>query len=248
MNRRTAFALSLSAFTLTLAGCSKEGASTVAAPAKAVAAAAAPAGKAWVDVVSRTPEGGVRMGNPDAPIKLIEYGARTCPTCAKFDAEGFPALRSGMIASGKVSYEFREFPVHGPLDIGPILLGHCVEPDAFFPMLDAMMSNQQTLLAKEQEVATAAQAMQGQSPIAIATYFAENLGYIDFVKQRGVTEAKARACLSNQAALDELAKNLQLADTQYKIGGTPTFIVNGKIADNVLDWAGLEPVLKAAGA
>jgi protein-disulfide isomerase len=31
-------------------------------------------------VVAKTPEGGyVRMGNPNAPIKLVEYGSRQLP-------------------------------------------------------------------------------------------------------------------------------------------------------------------------
>ncbi|OYY70387.1 thioredoxin domain-containing protein [Sphingomonas sp. 28-63-12] len=233
---------------LALVACNKGTDSTVVAPTKSAAVAPAPAGTAWVDVVSATPEGGMRMGNPDAPIKLVEYGARTCPTCARFDVEGLPALKSGMITAGKVSYEFRDFPVHGPLDIGPILLGHCVEPAAFFPMLDDMMHNQETLLAKEQQVAEAGQALQGKPPTEVARYFAENLGYIDFVKQRGVPESKALACLADQAAIERLATNLQQADTQYKISGTPTFIINGKVVDGVLDWAGLERALKAAGA
>lgn len=232
-----------------VAACGQGGAGNVSTEAAApVAAKPAPAGTAWIDVVNKTSEGGYRMGNPDAPVKLVEYGARTCPTCARFDLEGFPELKSSMISTGKVSYEFRDFPVHGALDIGPILLGHCVEPAAFFPMLDEMYRNQPTLLAKEQQVGEGAQALQGKPPAEIGTYFAEGLGYLDFVKQRGVPEAKARACLNDQKALDELSKNLQLADQQYKIGGTPTFIINGKVVENVSDWAGLKTALKAAGA
>lgn len=245
MKLRIAFAV----LPLLLAGgCGDDKAATKVTPAAPVAAKAPPAGTQWTNIVSRTPEGGFRMGNPDAPVKLVEYGARTCPTCARFDQEGFPELKSSMIASGKVSYEFRDYPVHGALDIGPILLGHCVDPVAFFPMLDEMMRNQPTLLANEEKVAQAAQALQGKPPAAIATHFAEGLGYLDFVKQRGVPEAKARACLNDQKTLDELAKNLQVADQQYQISGTPTFIVNGKVAANVLDWNGLKPVLAAAGA
>ncbi len=217
-------------------------------PAGPVAAKIAPAGTNWVDVVSRTPEGGYKMGNPDAAVKLIEYGARTCPTCALFDQEGFPELKSGPIASGKLSYEFRDYPVHGALDIGPILLGHCVDAAAFFPMLDEMMRNQPTLLANEEKVAQGAQALQGRLPAVVATHFAEGLGYLDFVKQRGVPEVKARACLNDQKTLDELAKNLQIADQQFQISGTPTFIVNGKVQANVNGWSALKPVLAAAGA
>lgn len=238
---------------LLLAACSSgndgNSATTSTAKPRVAAPAKAPDGKAWVDVVSRTPEGGMRMGNPDAPIKLIEYGARTCPTCAAFDLNGFPLLKSEMVATGKVSYEFRDFPVHGPLDIAPILLGHCVEPAAFFPMLDEMYRNQQTLLAKEQDVGKAAQtALVGKSPNEIGIFFAEGLGYLDFVKQRGVPEGKARACLNDKKALDELSNNLKIADEKYHVSGTPTFIINDKVAEGVLDWNGLKPLLVAAGA
>ncbi len=218
-------------------------------PAGPVAANPAPAGTNWIDVVSRTPEGGYRMGNPDAPVKLIEYGSRSCPHCALFDKEGVPALRDGAVAAGKVSYEFRDFPVHGAIDMGPILLGQCVEPAQFFPMLDQMMRAQDQLLAKANSLTQAEQTqLQSQSPVKVAAYLAERLGYVEFVKQRGVPEAKARACLSDQAKLTDIAKNLQTADQQYQISGTPTFIVNGKVQANVNDWGTLKPVLAAAGA
>jgi len=233
---------------LAVAGCGEGTGGNVSAPSSSVAPVAAPAGKAWVDVVARTAEGGVRMGNPDAPIKLIEYGSRTCPTCAAFDRNGLPNLKAGMITSGKVSYEFRDFPLH-PYDLGPLLLGHCVDDAAFFPMLEQMMQGQQQLLAPlgnlPPEIGARIQAM---DPLQAATFWVETLGYLDFVKQRGLPEAKARACLADKAAVTRVATNLQQADTQYKISGTPTFIVNGRIAEGVLDWPGLERTLKAAGA
>ncbi|PNB52710.1 protein-disulfide isomerase, partial [Pseudomonas sp. FW305-130] len=97
-----------------------------AVPEKKAVAHRAPAKIAWASMIVATPEGGVRIGNPSAKVKLIEFGSHTCPHCARFDAEGLPALRSGYIATGQVSYEFRDFPIHGALDLGPILLGHCV--------------------------------------------------------------------------------------------------------------------------
>ena len=235
-----------------LAACGGQGSNSEApkAPAGSVAAKPAPAGQKWEDVVVRTPEGGFRMGNPDAPLKLIEYGARTCPHCALFDKEGLPALKSAYVASGKVSYEFRDYPVHNVLDIGPILLGQCVEPSQFFPMLDQMMQHQDTLLADVEKKITPAdqKALEGKSPNDVATLFADKLGYIDFVKQRGVPEAKARACLGDKGALETLAKNLQAADTKYQVSYTPTFILNEKKLDGTDTWQKLEPLLKNAGA
>ncbi|MEP7005847.1 MAG: thioredoxin domain-containing protein [Sphingomonas bacterium] len=239
---------------LFVAACGKGdagGNSSASVPAAApVAGAKAPAGQTWVDVVSKTPEGGYVMGNPNAAVKLIEYGSRSCPHCAVFDAEGFPALKAGPIVAGKLSYEFRDFPVHGAVDIGPILVGHCVEPAQFFPMLDQMMASQQQLIGRtDKKISDADQArLQKSSPGQVATFLADFYGYVDFVKQRGVPDAKVRACLSDSKALDDIAKQADTASRQYNVSGTPTFIVNGTVAANVADWASLQPVLKAAGA
>lgn len=213
-----------------------------------VAGKAPPAGKQWSEVVAATPEGGVRMGNPDAPVKLVEFGSRACPFCAQFSANAVPKLVAGPVASGKVSYEFRDYPIHGSLDIAPILLGHCVPTEAFFPMLDAMMAAQPQLLAKAEQVAPAAQAL--GEPNKIATAFAEQLGYLDFVKQRGLPEAQARQCLSDAKATEAIAQRYEAANKNYTITGTPTLIVNGRNVDlpvGVDMWMTLERALKAAG-
>ena len=52
------------------------------APIKAVPP---PKGGDWTTVVSATPEGGFVMGNPNAKVKLVEYGSMTCPHCAPAD-------------------------------------------------------------------------------------------------------------------------------------------------------------------
>lgn len=228
-------------------GGTADGSASAATGAK-VAAKAPPAGQSWTDIVAATPEGGVRMGNPDAPIKLVEYGSRSCPHCAKFDREGFPALKAGAIASGKLSYEFRDYPVHGALDIGPIMLGNCVEPAAFFPMLQQMMENQESLLAKASSITPAEnQQLAGKSPNEVAAFLADRLGYIDFVKQRGVAETRARTCLSDKTALTRLSQNIQTANERYNISGTPTFLINGVVQENTGEWSQLQPKLAAAG-
>jgi protein-disulfide isomerase len=236
-----------------LAGVSLAGGAIAGAPAKKPIAAKrapvrAPAKVNWLNIVAATPEGGMRMGNPNAAVKLIEYGSRTCPHCALFDKEGLPALKAGPIAAGKLSYEFRDYPVHGALDLGPILLGRCVSPAQFFPLLDAMFANQQTLLAKVQAAATKAQAIPNATSNQIATSFATDLGYVDFVKRRGMSTARAQACLTSPAGVNRVVAMTNAAEKQYAVNGTPTFVINGTKADNVYDWANLQPLLAAAGA
>ena len=220
-----------------------------AAPAKKAVAHRAQAKPDWVHTVVATPEGGMRMGNPAARVKLIEYGARTCPTCAAFTVNGTPPLKAGFIASGQVSYEYRDFPVHGIVDFGPILLGHCVPNRAFFPLLEAMMANQRALIGREGEIPQAKQdELQKASPNAVTAYLADFYGYTGFVVKAGLPAARAKACLADRKALDAIVAGTNAANKAYRIPGTPTFVVNGTVAEKVVEWATLEPVLRAAGA
>jgi protein-disulfide isomerase len=213
-------------------------------------APAAPRAIDWLKTFAATPEGGVRMGNPAAKVKLIEYGSRLCPYCGHFHAESMATLRANYVASGKVSYEFRDYPVHGALDLPGILIGHCVSTVKFFPLLDEMMAAQPQILSHEEEAVQAAQqqGLDKAPPTKLATVFAEKLGLIDFMAKRGMPAARTRACLADKAGFAALARRYDDANRVYNVRSTPTFIINGTVVAGVNDWAGLEPALKAAGA
>jgi len=201
----------------------------------------------WSRTVVRTPEGGVRMGNPDARVKLIEYGARTCPTCAAFAVEGEPKLVAGYVANGRVSYEYRDYPVHGALDLGPILLGDCVPLPRFFPVLQAMMAQQKTLVGRAAQIPDAkGKELEKATPNAVAAYLAQFYGYTDLVVKAGLPRARAAACLADAAAVDTIVKRANIGQTTYKISGTPSFILDGKVMPGVFAWDTLEPALKTA--
>lgn len=229
-----------------LAGCNQS-ATNAAAPGAKVAASAAPAGSDWTAMVVETPEGGVMMGNPKAAVKLVEYGARTCPTCARFSKDGTAPLL-GYVKSGKVSFEFRDFPVHGALDVGPIILGHCGGTKPFFAVLEKMMAAQPELLKNEAGLQALAPKLQGMAPAAVATTIADTLGYTKFVEQLGVGPDQAKQCLNDPAQLARIDRTLKVANDKYTISGTPTFIVNDKVLDGVADWKGVEAALRNAGA
>lgn len=232
-----------------LAGCGGGDATgNISAPATPVAAVAAPAGKNWSETVALTAEGGYRVGNPDAPLKLVEYGSRTCPTCGAFGREGTIPLINNYVSTGKVSFEFRDFLVHGAPDLAAALLGTCGGPQPFFPLLEQMYQNQQSYLDKLQAMPPEMQAkFPSMKPNQVATALAEQMGLIEFVKQRGIPEAKARACLNDQAKLEAAAKLSDDAGASGKVTGTPTFILNDQKVDAV-SWSQLEPILKGAGA
>lgn len=219
------------------------------ASAAPVAGAPAPAGQNWTETVVKTPEGGYRMGNPDAPIKLVEYGSRTCPTCGSFAREGFKPLTEQYVATGKVSFEFRDFLVHGAPDLAAAVTGACGGTAPFFPILEQMYANQMATLEVLEKTPQDFQAqLQGATPSRIATAWAERLGFVDFLKQRGVPEARVRQCLANEAAINDATKATEAAMQSNAVSGTPTFQINGETQQGIVSWSQLETALKAAGA
>ena len=54
------------------------------------------------------PRDGRALGDPNAPVTVIEYGDYQCPFCANFGMRGLPQLADNYIASGQVRFEFRD--------------------------------------------------------------------------------------------------------------------------------------------
>ena len=81
------------------------------------------------------------MGNPKAPVTVIEYGAPSCSICAYFTANIFPDLKKNYIDTGKVYYVFRVFPLR-PEDGDVEKMARCLPEDKYFPFLDLFWRNQ----------------------------------------------------------------------------------------------------------
>jgi len=162
MLRRLLVALCVAPFALALAACSSD--SEDAAPAKhdAIAPIAAPAGKNWVDMAAETPEGGFRIGNPNAPIKLVEYASHTCPHCAEFSVTGAAPL-DAYVGKGTVSYEIRNL-VRDPVDLTVAMLARCGPPEAFHPLADQWWANFNEVMQRVQSAGPALQAASQQPP------------------------------------------------------------------------------------
>lgn len=240
--------LALSAAALALAGCNK-GADNATTPAKGATAAAVapPAGQDWTQVVSQTDAGGFVMGNPNAPVKLVEYLSLTCPHCKEFAETGFDPLQT-YVKKGTVSLEVRNY-VRDPIDVTATIVSRCNGPATYFAMTEQAFEKQADIVTKAQSLPPAElQRLQSQPPSEQFKAVASLLGIDQFAKQRGVPQAKLDACFADKAALDQLVAMQKTANELPGFVGTPTFILNGKVLENTGTWDKLEPQLKAAGA
>jgi protein-disulfide isomerase len=238
--------LGLSAIALSLTAC---GGDTTELPknSEALPKIAAPAGKSWTDMIVKTPEGGYKMGNPDAKLKLVEYGAITCPGCAQFHVESKAELEE-IVASGNVSFEFRPFLVHGVQDVPGFLLAACNGPEAFFGLTDQLYTKQQDWLGKMQTMSPEEQQKAGTlQPADLIKFLAQKTDLINFVKPLGVSQDAANQCLADKKAFEDLVKQSETAQKDAKVSGTPSFRLNG--ADmNANNWNTVKAALKNAGA
>ncbi|HYG46523.1 MAG TPA: thioredoxin domain-containing protein [Allosphingosinicella sp.] len=233
------------ALALFLTGCG-DGGGNAQAPASdtPLKQIAAPNGD-WSQTVVKTPEGGYRMGNPEAPVKLIEYGSLSCPHCAEFEEQGGPALRDNYVKSGQVSWEFRTYLLF-PTDPGVSLLLNCQSESAFFPAVEQLYKDQRNWLGKIQELPQdQLQALGTMPPAQSAGIVARAAGLDEFFRQRGMPSAQIQACLSDPAGLEKIADIKRKGD-EMGVNGTPSFFINGKFYEGPANWTGLEPVLREA--
>lgn len=245
--RRTALALFAAPLVLGLAACGKGDDAAKSSGGDPIAKITPPAGKAWTDVVSKTPEGAYLVGNPEAPIKLTEFGALSCSHCADFSAKSSAELRDTFIASGRVSYELHLF-MNNALDIPAALLVTCGSPEAVPTLSEQFWTWQPTLFQNLQAAGDAQlQAVSNLPPATRFAALAKISGMDQFITARGIAAPQAAACLADEKKATELATATQTASEKYALQGTPTFLLNGeKIALNT--WPEIKARLEAEGA
>ena len=238
---------------LALAGCNKNNGSTGGETTSAandtvvITQANPPPGGTWADVVNATADG-IMMGNPHAKVKLIEIGSLSCPHCKLFEDEGSPPLVDKYVKAGNVSWEFRPYVIHGPIDMAADIIARCNGIKTFFPITQAMYKDQSVWLGKvETTPQDKLQQIQNMPTNQMFVAMANLIGLQDWAAARGVPQAKSNQCLSDQKMIDHEVQVTANVNNQYpEFKGTPAFVINGKMLDDTASWDKLQPQLDAA--
>lgn len=163
------------------------------------------------------------LGEPDAPVTIIEYSSLTCPHCAAFHAETLPALKERFIDTGQAKLVYRDFPLDQNA-LNAAVIAHCAGPERYFAFLEAMFSSQ---------ARWARSADPKESLIQLAT-----LG--------GLSREKAEACLADDAMLDAVLQSRLDGQEQYEISSTPSFIIDGELVSGNRSVDEFATVIEAA--
>lgn len=85
------------------------------------------------------------LGNPDAAVKIIEFGDYKCPACKGFNEVVKPQLVQEYVNQGKVAFHFMNLPFIGPDSNTAALAAQSVfhqNPEAYWTYLDAIYAAQ----------------------------------------------------------------------------------------------------------
>mgnify|MGYP002526858112 CR=1 FL=1 len=135
------------------------------------------------------------LGNPNAPVSIIEYASLGCSHCADFHTNTYPKIKENFIDTGKVKFVFRNFPLGTP-SLAAAMIAHCAGPEKFFGMVEIFFRSQK-------------QWGNANRPL-------------DELKKTarfgGISNSKVDACLSNQEILTHVQNVARLGQEKYEIG------------------------------
>jgi protein-disulfide isomerase len=146
------------------------------------------------------------LGKASAKVTVVEYASTSCPHCAKFHNEVFPAFRKKYVDSGKVRFVYREFLTE-PVQLaaaGP-LLARCAGKAKYFQVIEDVFRSQAEIYETGQ----------------FRTILLRIAG------KAGLNEQQFEACVTDEKALDALNSRVETYVRDGEIDSTPTFVVNG---------------------
>lgn len=162
------------------------------------------------------------IGNPEAPITIIEYASLTCPHCANFHANALPRIKKDWIETGKAKLVYRDYPLD-KYAASASMIARCAPKDKYFIFLNAFYAQQKSWTS-------------AQDPIKVLTQLA-GLG--------GMSKVDVDACLANEALQDGILQMRLEGAMEYEVKSTPSFIINGMKTSN-LPYADFEKLLEDA--
>lgn len=148
--------------------------------------------------------GDMTLGDPNAPVTVIEYASLTCSHCATFHNETWPAIKAKYVDTGKVRFVYRDvfFDQYG---LWASMVARCGGKGPFFGYLSALFAKQ-----------------------AVWSQSIDVVGEIQRIgRLGGLSNERMKACLGDKTLMNRLVADYQANDAADGVTATPTFIING---------------------
>jgi protein-disulfide isomerase len=150
------------------------------------------------------PRSGLTIGDPNAPVTLVEYSDFQCATCAQMNSDAFPQLLQDYIAQGKVVFTFVPNAILGDESVAAAEAALCANDQGqFWAMHNALFASQN-----------------GQNDGGFST------GRLrDIAKKAGLDLDQYDSCMEADTHAGEI-QNYHATAQQEGISSTPTFVIN----------------------
>ncbi|MFQ5419872.1 MAG: DsbA family protein, partial [Anaerolineae bacterium] len=147
------------------------------------------------------------IGDPNAPVTIVEYTDFQCPFCARHFLETYPQIKANFVDTGQVYYVFKDFPLTSihPQAVAAAQAARCAgDQDAYLEMHDGLFSLQDQW---------------ANNPSA-------NDVFIQIANQIGLETEAFTACLTNSKYESSVMADLD-EGVSFGVRGTPAFFING---------------------
>ncbi len=155
----------------------------------------------------------ITMGNPEAPVTVVEYASFTCPHCKNFHAGPLKQLKAEYIDTGKINFVYREV-YFDKFGLWAALLARCGGQERYMQIADMLYEQQSQWLAG------------GDVAQVVA-----NLNRIG--RDAGLSDDKVAACLTDTQMARALVATYQKNAEADGIDSTPSFVINGQKYNNM---------------
>lgn len=165
------------------------------------------------------------LGNPKAPVTVIEYASLGCPHCGVWAREVFPAFQKKYVDTGKARFVLREVLFGDPsLAAAGFLTARCAGRAKYFQVVEAVFEAQPKIAAEGDALPSLLEAAKGA----------------------GLTEQQFSACMRDTVAVSVLQARSDGYVANDKITGTPTFFVGSEKLEGAQTLADLDAAIARA--
>lgn len=165
------------------------------------------------------------LGDPDAPVTIVEYSSFTCPHCANFNQGVYRQILDDYVETGQVRYIKREvyFDAYG---LWAALVARCGGPERYHGIVEMLYQDQREWAGSSD-----------------GTVVAENLRRIG--RRAGMDNEQLDACLADRDKATALMEVYRQNAEEFGIRSTPSFVINGETFGN-MSFEDFEAAIAAA--
>ena len=81
------------------------------------------------------------IGNPDAPVRVVEFFSLTCSHCAAFHKETFPRVKKELVETGAIRLVWRDFPLD-QIALAAAAVARTLPAERYEGFIGALLSSQ----------------------------------------------------------------------------------------------------------